>query len=108
MRRSVTSVPAPAELDVARTRRGDWATIRTLLPYLWEYKGRVLAAIACLVLAKVANVGVPLLLKEIVDSLDRDHRRSLFVPFALLVAYGAAAAVDDGCSPSCASSCSPR
>jgi ABC-type transport system involved in Fe-S cluster assembly fused permease/ATPase subunit len=82
-----SSVPAPAELNVARTHGGDWATIRTLLPYLWEYKGRVLAAIACLVLAKAANVGVPLLLKEIVDSLDR-ATAVLFVPFALLVAYG--------------------
>ena len=77
----------PAEPNVPRTQRGDWATIRTLLPYLWEYKGRVLAAIACLVLAKVANVGVPVLLKQIVDSLDRETA-ALFVPFALLVAYG--------------------
>ena len=74
-------------MNVARTHRGDWATIRTLLPYLWEYKGRVLAAIACLVLAKAANVGVPLLLKEIVDNLDKTTA-ALFVPFALLVAYG--------------------
>jgi len=72
---------------VPRTHRGDWATIRTLLPYLWEYKGRVLAAISCLVLAKVANVGVPVLLKQIVDSLDRETA-ALFVPLALLVAYG--------------------
>jgi ATP-binding cassette subfamily B protein len=87
MRRSGTSSAPPADLHVARTQRGDWATIGTLLPYLWEYKGRVLAAIACLVLAKAANVGVPLLLKEIVDSLDRSTA-ALFVPFALLVAYG--------------------
>ena len=77
----------PADPDVPRTRRGDWATIRTLLPYLWEYKGRVIAALACLVLAKVANVGVPLLLKQIVDSLDRETAL-LAVPLALLVAYG--------------------
>ena len=87
MRRSGTSVAPPDEMNVARTHRGDWATIRTLLPYLWEYKGRVLAAIACLVLAKAANVGVPLLLKEIVDNLDKTTA-ALFVPFALLVAYG--------------------
>ncbi len=75
-------------MNVPRTRGGDWATIRTLLPYLWEYKGRVVAAIACLVLAKVANVGVPVLLKEIVDSLDQ-RTAALAVPIALLVAYGA-------------------
>ncbi len=85
---SSASLPAPAEMNVPRTRGGDWATIRTLLPYLWEYKGRVLAALACLVLAKVANVGVPVLLKEIVDSLDQ-RTAALAVPIALLVAYGA-------------------
>jgi len=88
MRHSGSALPAPADLNVPRTNRGDWATIRTLLPYLWEYKGRVLAAIACLVLAKVANVGVPVLLKRIVDSLDRETA-VLVVPLALLVAYGA-------------------
>ena len=87
MRHSSTSLPSPAEVNVPRTQRGDWATIRTLLPYLWEYKVRVLAAIACLILAKVANVGVPVLLKQIVDSLDRETA-ALFVPLALLVAYG--------------------
>ena len=82
-----TALPAPVETKVARTDRGDWRTIRTLLPYLWEYKARVLAAIACLVLAKVANVGVPVLLKRIVDSLDA-HTAILAVPLVLLVAYG--------------------
>jgi ATP-binding cassette, subfamily B, heavy metal transporter len=87
MRHHSSSAPLPPNPSVARTNRGDWATVRTLLPYLWEYKGRVLAAIACLVLAKVANVGVPVLLKQIVDSLDRGTA-ALAVPFALLVAYG--------------------
>jgi len=87
MRRSRSPVPGPPELNVARTQRGDWGTIRTLLPYLWEYKGRVMAAVLCLVLAKAANVGVPLLLKQIVDSLDKTTA-VLFVPSALLVAYG--------------------
>jgi ABC-type transport system involved in Fe-S cluster assembly fused permease/ATPase subunit len=87
MRHASRSLPAPADIHVPRTQRGDWATIRTLLPYLWEYKGRVLAAIACLVLAKVANVGVPVLLKQIVDSLDRETA-ALAVPFALLAGYG--------------------
>ena len=82
-----TALPAPVNKDVPRTERGDWRTIRTLLPYLWEYKARVLAAIVCLVLAKVANVGVPVLLKRIVDSLDA-QMAPLVVPLALLVAYG--------------------
>ncbi|HEX6137320.1 MAG TPA: ABC transporter ATP-binding protein/permease [Casimicrobiaceae bacterium] len=86
MRRS-SSLPLPPEQSVARTQRGDWQTIGTLLPYLWGYRGRIGAALACLVLAKVANVGVPLLLKQIVDSLD-PRIALLTVPLALLVAYG--------------------
>jgi len=80
-------LPLPAESNVPRTRRGDWQTIRTLLPYLWGYRGRIFAAIACLVLAKLANVGVPMLMKSIVDSLD-PRIAVLTVPLALLVAYG--------------------
>ena len=75
------SLPAAAE-------GGDWHTIRTLLPYLWAYKGRVLAALTALIAAKVANVGVPVLMKEIVDRLDATMA-ILAVPLALLVAYGA-------------------
>ena len=80
-------MPLPTERHVARTSRGDWQTIRTLLPYLWEYKARVVFALACLVAAKLANVGVPLLMKRIVDSLD-PRSAALYVPLALLVAYG--------------------
>jgi ATP-binding cassette subfamily B protein len=80
-------LPLPADSRVARTQRGDWQTIRTLLPYLWGYRGRIGAALACLVLAKLANVGVPVLMKEIVDSLD-PRLALLSVPLALLVAYG--------------------
>ncbi|HVY06215.1 MAG TPA: ABC transporter ATP-binding protein/permease [Burkholderiales bacterium] len=52
-----------------------------------EYKGRVAVALLCLALAKVANVGVPLVMKEIVDSLDAKHA-VLALPFALLAVYG--------------------
>ncbi len=58
-----------------------------LLPYLWEYRWRVLVALACLVTAKLANVGVPLVLKEVVDALE-PGRAVIAVPFALLIAYG--------------------
>jgi ATP-binding cassette subfamily B protein len=84
MRHHASSSP-PALQDPAN--RGDWHTVGTLLPYLWAWKGRVLAALAALIAAKVANVGVPVLLKEIVDALDRETAL-LAVPFALLVAYG--------------------
>jgi ATP-binding cassette subfamily B protein len=71
----------------ARPRRNEWRALGLLLPYLWEYKWRVLVALAFLVTAKVANVGVPLVLKEVVDGLDRDTA-ILVVPLALLAAYG--------------------
>ncbi|MDQ2918246.1 MAG: ABC transporter ATP-binding protein/permease [Pseudomonadota bacterium] len=85
--RRTQSMPLPAESHVPSTQRGDWQTIRTLLPYLWGYRGRIAAALTCLVLAKVANVGVPVLMKKIVDSLD-PRVAVLAVPLALLVAYG--------------------
>jgi len=68
--------------------RNDWKTIRTLLPYLWEFKGRVILAILLLLAAKVASVAVPLVLKDIVDALDQP-RAMLALPVFLLVAYGA-------------------
>ncbi len=79
---SDTSAPAP---------RSDWATLSRLLPYLWQYKGRVLAAIAFMVGAKLANVGVPLLLKQLIDSMTIPPGSAaalLVVPVGLLVAYG--------------------
>jgi len=62
-----------------------------LLPYLWPYKWRVLAALSFMVAAKVSNVGVPLLLKELVDALAfplGDSRAVAVVPLGLLLAYG--------------------
>jgi ATP-binding cassette, subfamily B, heavy metal transporter len=83
--RRASSLPLPAPPD--RAVRGDWQTVRTLLPYLLAYRGRVLLALGCLVAAKLANVGVPLVLKEIVDRLTAPQ--TLVLPLALLVAYGA-------------------
>ena len=83
--RRASSLPLPAPPD--RAYRGDWHTVRTLLPYLLAYRGRVFLALACLVLAKLANVGVPLILKQIVDRLTAPAE--LVLPLALLAAYGA-------------------
>ena len=66
---------------------GEWNTIRTLLPYLLEFKGRVVLALGMLILAKLANVAVPLVLKEIVDVMNKP-KAMLFVPVFLVVAYG--------------------
>ena len=77
--------PRPASLTPAP--RGDWNIIRILLPYLLEFKGRVVLALLLLVMAKLANVTVPLLLKEIVDALDKP-KAMLLVPVSLVVGYG--------------------
>jgi ATP-binding cassette, subfamily B, heavy metal transporter len=73
--------------------RNDWQTLAMLLPYLWAYRGRVLFAIACLIGAKVAVVGVPVLLKHIVDAFTQapDFGKVgavLGVPLLLIVGYG--------------------
>ena len=71
--------------------RSDWATLRRLLPYLWRYKWRVLAALLFMVAAKMANVGVPVLLKELVDAMTiapGSAQALLVVPASLLLAYG--------------------
>src|SRR5512134_3812845 len=70
-----------------RLRGNEWKAVATLLPYLWEYKGRVFLALACLVIAKLANVGVPLVMKEVVDGLD-PSLQIVAVPVALLAIYG--------------------
>jgi ABC-type transport system involved in Fe-S cluster assembly fused permease/ATPase subunit len=90
MRRAPPSTePPPNDPSV---KRNDWTTIRTLLPYLWVYKWRVLAAMICLVGAKLANIGVPLVLKKIVDALSinpANPHALLVLPLGALVAYGA-------------------
>ncbi|MFN2308124.1 MAG: ABC transporter ATP-binding protein/permease [Gammaproteobacteria bacterium] len=67
----------------------DLRTLRALAPFLWEYRGRVILALAFLVISKAANVGIPLVLKDIVDSLDSKVPGELVLPLALLLGYGA-------------------
>lgn len=74
--------------DDLQGNRRDYHNLRQLLPYLSAYKGRALIALACLVLAKVATVAVPLLLKEIIDRFDGKEEQLLVLPVALLVGYG--------------------
>jgi len=81
------AVPVPMPEAPSAPSRRDWRMLAMLLPYLWEYRWRVAVALSFLVIAKLANVGVPLVLKEVVDSLD-PTRAVLAVPFALLTAYG--------------------
>jgi len=92
---TLNSAPALPQVDAAAPAKApysDWGTLARLLPYLWAYKFRVVFALACLIAAKVANVSVPLLLKQLVDALQipiGDPRAVLVVPVGLLLAYGA-------------------
>jgi len=71
--------------------RSDWKTIKTLIPSLWEYRYRIGLALLLLALAKLANIGVPLALKEIIDTLDFSTESAtpmVALPLALLIGYG--------------------
>ena len=83
--------PSPPDSSAAPATRSDTATLARLLPYLWQYKGRVLAALALMVGAKLSTVGVPLLLKQLVDAMTLPPGSTtalLVVPVGLILAYG--------------------
>ncbi|MFZ4551940.1 MAG: ABCB family ABC transporter ATP-binding protein/permease [Aquabacterium sp.] len=91
MRRFAHAPTAENPSSSSDVRRSDRDTLARLWPYLWAYKGRVILALAFMVGAKLANVGVPVLLKELVDRLAPHPDRAaalLVVPVGLLVAYG--------------------
>ncbi len=103
MRRAAELTSPPIALAPGATsERSDWITLKRLFPYLWDYRWRVIIALGFLIGAKVANVGVPLLLKRLVDAMSPAAGRGLaagatagdvaqavlVVPVALLVAYG--------------------
>ena len=91
MRHHAASSPALPANTPPRVAASDWMTLRKLFPYLWEYKWRVMAALSFMVGAKLANVGVPLLLKELIDAMSPQPtgaQIALVVPLALLVGYG--------------------
>jgi ABC-type transport system involved in Fe-S cluster assembly fused permease/ATPase subunit len=71
-----------------RPTAGQWRAAWSLAPYVWRYKQRVLAAFALLLCAKLANVSVPLVLKEIVDRLERPDATTLALPLAFIILYG--------------------
>ncbi len=95
MRRSGEHSPLRDGASAAATpvaTRSDLATLKRLFPYLWQYKWRVMAALAFMIGAKMANVGVPLLLKQLVDTMNPKGgvgaSALLVVPVALLFGYG--------------------
>ncbi|MGH8795470.1 MAG: ABCB family ABC transporter ATP-binding protein/permease [Caldimonas sp.] len=90
MRRETLAIPLPP--GAAMSQGSDWKTLSRLVPYVWEWRWRVLIALSFLVAAKLANIGVPLVLKHLVDALalkPGDPRVVLVVPAGLLLAYGA-------------------
>jgi ATP-binding cassette subfamily B protein len=86
MRRATALPKPPAGQPLAETHV--WLTLRTLFPYLWRYRLRVVAALSCLVGAKIANVGVPLVFKEMIDGLS-GTQQMLVLPVLMLALYGA-------------------
>ena len=84
--RRTTSIPKPPP-GTPLTKTHAWLTIRTLLPYLWRYRIRVIAALSCLVGAKMANVAVPMVFKEMIDGLSTSQQ-ALALPALLLTLYG--------------------
>jgi len=81
------AVSPPNQAATETTRSNEWRVVPLLLPYLWEYRVRVMIALSFLVVAKLANVGVPLVLKDVVDALD-PSLAMVALPVALLAAYG--------------------
>ncbi len=93
---SLADSPVISKPENRSAAKSDMSVIARLLPYLWRYRWRVMLALACLIGAKVANVGVPILLKRIVDTFAGPHvatgnvslTGAMAVPIALVVAYG--------------------
>ena len=78
----------PSKHNTPYTWSGDWSVLRSLLPYLMEFRGRVFIAAITLILAKLAGVAVPIVMKYIVDALDTAQAQVIAVPMALLLVYG--------------------
>ena len=85
MRHTSTFSKAPAGQPLPETHV--WPTLRLLFPYLWTYRWRVMAALACLVAAKVASVSVPVVFKQMIDGFSLADQ-ALVLPMLLLLLYG--------------------
>ncbi len=79
---------ARSDSMTAHTSAGQWRAAWSLAPYVWRYKGRVLAAFVLLLGGKLANVSVPLVLKEIVDRVGHVDASALAAPLLFVVLYG--------------------
>jgi ATP-binding cassette subfamily B protein len=82
----------PVGASSKSSHRSDWRVIKDLLPYLLEHRTRVIFAMLCLVAAKFANLGVPIVLKDLIDAMNikpGSLQSFLIVPAGLIVGYGA-------------------
>jgi len=83
--------------EKANSNRADWYNIKQMMPFVWAYKGRVVLALLCLVVSKLAMVGIPIILKHIVDRLDTDAGSVVAtVPVILLLSYGVLRFINSG------------
>ena len=88
---------AVGRTEKANTNRADWHNLQQMMPFVWAYRGRVLLALACLIVSKLAMVGIPVLLKYIVDGLDNDTASAIAtVPVLLILAYGVLRFINSG------------
>jgi len=74
--------------EVDLKQKINWHVIRIIWPYLMEHRARVYVALGCLILAKLANVVGPFILKYIVDALETDGSKLIAVPMTLVFIYG--------------------
>ncbi|MCP4076865.1 MAG: ABC transporter ATP-binding protein/permease [Gammaproteobacteria bacterium] len=90
------SSPAWGRTEKPHTNRQDWENIKQMFPFIWTYRGRVLLALASLVISKLAMVGIPVTLKFIVDALDKNADQAVVLPVLMLVIYGFLRFVNSG------------
>ncbi|MEM7563577.1 MAG: ABC transporter ATP-binding protein/permease, partial [Pseudomonadota bacterium] len=88
--------PAAGRTEKEHGNRKDLENLRRMTPYIWDYRGRVLIALACLVISKLAMVGIPVVLKYIVDTLNTDPGEILVLPLSLLLGYGLLRFINSG------------
>ena len=87
---------ARGRTEKPHSNREDWENIKQMFPFIWAYRGRVMLALSSLVVSKLAMVGVPIVLKFIVDGLDDDNNEAIVVPVMLLLTYGGLRFINSG------------
>lgn len=87
---------AMGRTEKAHGNRQDWYNLKQMLPFVWSYKGRVVLALGCLVISKLAMVGIPVVLKYIVDALDANVGQTVVLPVIFLGIYGVLRFINSG------------